>query len=288
VTVIVPVWNDGERLRRCLSALRRQTLKSAYEVVIVDNGSTESTSEYAKLADNFVWIEETTPGSYAARNKGLSVARAPIVAFTDSDCIPASDWLEAGLRALALHEDAGVVAGDIQLFQDSAAPNPHQGCLAYERLFSMNQLQNVRRGVAMTANWFSPRSAIDAVGGFDSALKSGGDFAMARRIVEQGHAVVFARDAVVYHPIRGQLGELLSKRRRVIGGEWISTAPRWRFARLSFAHAKHFALRAIAAILHRECTLREKLAIVSVTFRLWLAGSLELARLRMGRAPRRS
>jgi len=95
VSVIIPVYNDPERLKTCLQALEEQTYpQSSYEVIVVDNGSDESIEPIVTEFNQAKAGYEPHPGSYAARNKGLSLARGEVIAFTDADCIPALDWIE--------------------------------------------------------------------------------------------------------------------------------------------------------------------------------------------------
>jgi len=95
ISAIIPVYNDSIRLRTCLQALEEQTYpKGAYEVIVVDNGSDESIEPIVAEFNQAKASYEPHPQSYAARNKGLSLARGGVIAFTDSDCIPAPDWIE--------------------------------------------------------------------------------------------------------------------------------------------------------------------------------------------------
>ncbi len=90
--MIVPVYNDILRLETCLRALQEQTYpKDPYEIIAVDNGSDESIESVVKRFSQAVVAYEAFPGSYAARNRGSSLSRGHILAFTDSNCIPASD-----------------------------------------------------------------------------------------------------------------------------------------------------------------------------------------------------
>src|SRR5688572_5665963 len=99
VSVIIAVWNSPCQIRQCLAALERQTLpRDQFEILVVDNGSTDDTAAVAHAVPGVTVIEEARPGSYAARNRGLVAARGEYVAFTDADCLPAPDWLEAALR----------------------------------------------------------------------------------------------------------------------------------------------------------------------------------------------
>ncbi|HKX90122.1 MAG TPA: glycosyltransferase family A protein, partial [Sphingopyxis sp.] len=102
VAVVIPVWNGEAVLARCLDALERQTLpRSAYQIIVVDNGSSDATREIARSYTGVELLEEPLPGSYVARNLGIGRVRAPVTAFTDADCEPAPDWLEQILRAAA-------------------------------------------------------------------------------------------------------------------------------------------------------------------------------------------
>lgn len=95
VSVIVPVWNDERRVVKCINALKNQQfVPEAYEIIIIDNGSTDRTFEEIQRIEGITVLQELQPGSYAARNKGLSAAKGHYVAFTDSDCIQIkTGWL---------------------------------------------------------------------------------------------------------------------------------------------------------------------------------------------------
>ncbi|MBO1348747.1 MAG: glycosyltransferase family 2 protein [Hormoscilla sp. GUM202] len=99
VSVIIPVYNDAEPLRTCLECLENQTYpKESYEVIVVDNASQSDTASVVNEFSQAMITYEKKPGSYAARNKGISVAKGEIIAFTDADCIPAADWIEKGVE----------------------------------------------------------------------------------------------------------------------------------------------------------------------------------------------
>lgn len=125
VSVIIPVFNDVEPLKLCLAALAEQSYGSSrYEIIVVDNGSDslEQVKAVVEPYEQVILTTEPAPGSYSARNKGLSLAKGEIIAFTDADCIPALDWVEKGVGLLNQTPNCGLVAGQIQLF----FRNPHQ------------------------------------------------------------------------------------------------------------------------------------------------------------------
>ncbi len=103
VSVIVPVYNHAEHLKLCLGALDNQTYpKNCYEVIVIDNGSDdlENIKQIVNQYTQTTFTSESKPGSYAARNQGLSIVKGEIIAFTDADCIPNNNWLEKGVENL--------------------------------------------------------------------------------------------------------------------------------------------------------------------------------------------
>jgi glycosyltransferase involved in cell wall biosynthesis len=231
VSVIVPVWNSPELIRKCLSAVSAQTYpRDRYEILVVDNGSTDSTGEAVRSFPFAILLHEPRPGSYHARNFGLTKAKGEFIAFTDADCIPAPDWLEKGIARARQDPKIGVVAGQIDLFD--ASPNGSAACALYEKLFAFRQDIGARKGFSATANWISPRETLSLFGGFQADRKSGADGELANRIHSAGYPIVFAPDVIVQHPIRGTFAELAKKRRRLTGGRWERTSNRYRFVRI--------------------------------------------------------
>lgn len=98
-SVIIPTRNRAELLRRCLSALTRQTLaKDAFEVLVVDNGSTDATAEVAnEFAGSLqlVYVSSTQPGLHVGRHEGARRARSDILMFADDDTEARATWVEA-------------------------------------------------------------------------------------------------------------------------------------------------------------------------------------------------
>ncbi len=103
ISVVIPVYQRDEELRRCLYALRAQSLPCTdYEIIIVDRGTDRSTQA---IADRFEArrIQQPGRGLANARNLGLAAAQGEFIAFTDSDCIPSRHWLK--FLSIALQQD---------------------------------------------------------------------------------------------------------------------------------------------------------------------------------------
>ncbi|HWJ71809.1 MAG TPA: glycosyltransferase [Kaistia sp.] len=217
-SVIVPVWNSPDLIAKCLTALEDQSFpRDRYEVIVVDNGSTDQTAEVIARFPGVTMLSERKPGSYAARNRGLAEARGEFVAFTDADCIPHRDWLTAADEAIGLEPGKAIYGGRMTLF---ASDEDSPVCRAYEEIFSFDQRKYLATGHCVTANWVSPLSLIRDLGGFDAKLKSGGDFDMSGRISRRGLPIVYVPEMQVAHPYRGSPIEIVNKKRRTIGGSW--------------------------------------------------------------------
>lgn len=281
VSVIIPVWNGPDDIRRCLSALERQTLpRERFEILVVDNGSTDDTAAAAREASGVTVLEERRPGSYAARNRALGEARGEYVAFTDADCLPAPDWLESALRAAEANPRFGVLAGRIDLFDESHPQGMAFG--DYERLFSFPQ-SFAGRGNCATANWVSRRSVFELLGGFDAMLKSGGDRQMALRIRDAGYPLIYVPEMLVHHPVRASWAELVRKRRRLSGGRWDRTRQPARLARVLGVTLYDAGRRMRRAALAPGLSIARRLGVMRLTLALSAVAANEFLRLASGR-----
>ena len=130
ISVIIPVWNDKDKICKCIQALESQSLsRASYEIIAVDNGSTDGTYEYLESKNTIRLAQEKQPGSYAARNKGINLAKGKFLAFTDSDCIPSFNWLEELVKTIESDQTIGIVAGHVEFF----SAGKHAGiCLVAE------------------------------------------------------------------------------------------------------------------------------------------------------------
>lgn len=220
VTVVIPVYNDVDRLRRCLELLRAQDYPAdRFDVVVVDNASTRDIRPAIPTGDGrFRLVHEARRGSYAARNTGAGVAGGEVLAFTDADCLPRPDWIRAGVRALMQEPAPDAVGGDITLaFRDGAAPRtaPER----YDVREGLPQEHFIRTyPFAATANLFVRAATFHAVGPFDASLQSAGDREWGERLASTGRRFAFAPQAVVDHPTRPTWGELTRKHRRIARG----------------------------------------------------------------------
>ena len=107
VSVVVPVYNGGKTVRATVEHLLAQTL-APHEIILVNDGSTDDTREVLRsFGDRIVLISTPNAGPAAARNEGVRAASGPLVAFTDSDCLPDKDWLKELVRGFYAPNIAG-------------------------------------------------------------------------------------------------------------------------------------------------------------------------------------
>jgi GT2 family glycosyltransferase len=215
-SIIVPVYNDPAGIDDTLGAVVSQTADQ-YEVVVVDNGSTDETHEvagaYADRNDHVtLLVEDEVQGSYAARNEGIRHATSDVFAFLDADETVAADWLETGLAAMtAVDADYLGCRVDLTIPDDeptlTARYNAHTG-------FPVQQYLE-RHHYAPTCALFVRREVFADVGLFDPRLVSGGDMEFGNRVDAAGYEMGYCADAVVHHPVRSSFRSLYGKNVRV-------------------------------------------------------------------------
>lgn len=218
ISVIVPTYHDWERLALCIDALDRQTYpRELYEVIIVNNDPEDAVPAGYVVPRNFRIAVEGKPGSYAARNKGISLSKGEIYGFTDSDCIPHPTWIE---NAAKKFQTGAIdrVAGNIELiYQD----NKHRTWVElYESIYEFDQKRIVRvHKASVTANLFVRKELFDKVGLFDLTKMSGEDFGWNRRANLHNFNIIYGDDVKISHPSRSTFKEFENKKRREFGGK---------------------------------------------------------------------
>lgn len=219
VSVVVPVYNDRERLQDCLHALVGQDYPEDHlEVVVVDNGSRDGVEELVdRFGGSVLFKRESRRGSYAARNTGVRHASGDIVAFTDADCVPDPLWIKNGVERLTRGE-ADLLGGRVEVFPDD--PGRPTGFEVVDLLTAFPQQVYVEeRDFAVTANMMTKAEVLEKVGLFDDTLMSGGDMEFGQRAVAAGFNLEYAPDAVIRHPARATFSEHRKKLARVTRGK---------------------------------------------------------------------
>lgn len=180
VSVVVPARNATGTIAALFAALDKQTFDEPWEVVVVDDASTDATPDVAERWGARVVRLDTQSGPAEARNAGLAAARAALVAFTDADCEPSPEWLAELTAAL---EDADLVTGPVL-----PTPGVPRGPFA-------RTLQRTSESpLYETANLAVRSEIAQRVGGFEPfAPREDGTRTGLRPSVEDGH---FGEDVV--------------------------------------------------------------------------------------------
>src|SRR3989338_10139137 len=115
ISVVVVVYNGEKTIAKTITAILRQDFSAELEVIVVDDGSTDRTPEILKTFPQIKFFRQINQGPAAARNKGAELVRGKIIFFTDSDCVPAPDWIKTNLAHYA-DPSVAVVAGWHDIF----------------------------------------------------------------------------------------------------------------------------------------------------------------------------
>lgn len=255
VSVVIPARNAAATLPACLDALRRQTGgPPAFEVVVVDDGSTDDTAAVAEAAGARV-ERMAHAGRAAARNRGAEVAQGALLLFTDADCVPNPDWIArltapfadstvAGARGVYRTRQRALVARFVQL--------------EYEDKYRLlKPLQDIDFVDTYSAAY--RREVFLANGGFDPTLPFDEDQDFSFRLANRGHRLVFVPDAVVYHQHAESLRAYASKKFRI--GFWK--------AKIVLTHPNK-----LARDTHTPLSQRVELALFYLTVLLALAAAM--------------
>lgn len=206
VTVVIPHLNQPDLLELCLASLGRQSIGTGrFEALVIDNGSRVPPEAVVAGFPFARLVIEPEPGPGPARNRGITLARAGVVAFLDSDCIADPAWLEAILADFARHPETKVLGGKVIIFAAGPRPNVAE---AFDLVYGIRQEVTIsRHRFAATANLAVRREVFDEVGLF-AGLSVSEDMEWGQRADAAGHATRFAPEAVVRHPARDTMEAL--------------------------------------------------------------------------------
>ncbi|HEY9722353.1 MAG TPA: glycosyltransferase [Oscillatoriaceae cyanobacterium] len=211
VSIVIPVYNQVEFTRTCLLALSHHTPGALYELIVVDNASTDGTQALlANVAGSFrVVRNDRNLGFARACNQGARLARGEHVLFLNNDTAPLAGWLEALLRELDA-PDVGVVGAKLLYPQTGLVQ--HAGmAIAVEDTLPVHLFRHMdprlppvdeSRDFEMVtgACMLIRRALFERLGGFDEGYLNGfEDVDLCLRVREAGYRVRYAPQSVVYH-----------------------------------------------------------------------------------------
>lgn len=196
VSVVVASYNGGRTLPACLESLQALNYPD-YEVILVDDGSTDDTRNIAARFPFVRYIHHANQGLSVARNTGIEAARGEIVAFTDSDCRADPDWLYYIVQDLSRGGWAAIGGHNFLPHDDSpvaAAVMASPGGPAHVMLTDRDAEH------VPGCNMAFHKSALEAIGGFDPIFrKAGDDVDVCWRLRDAGMTIGFSPAGFVWH-----------------------------------------------------------------------------------------
>lgn len=265
-SIVIPVYKDIERLKLCLNTFSKIDHSGfEFEVIVVNNDPENPNlgidpTKYPYLLKE---IHEPTPGSYAARNRGIREAKSKIIGFTDSDMIPDPQWLEVAFKKFQsdIKSEIGILTGPVPLF--FREPNKLTPAEIYEKYTGFDFEGYAKEGATGAGNWFSYKSILEEFGCFREDLKSNGDTDLSLKITKK-YKIEFHPELVNRHPARNSLEELVHRYRRILGGTY---SRRFSTSGLGFfVHTSNFIWRRYRFALKKIFTVspKESFAILKV------------------------
>lgn len=216
VSIIIPVFNDPEGIQTTMNSILSETKIPNYEIIIVDNNSSDNTSSIARdFTDNWenvlLVFEKETQSSYAARNTGLNYASGDTIIFFDADQRVSTGWLKNLINHM---KDTGseYLSPEIEL---GTLDDP--GVIAKYNIisgFPINEFMENHQ-YAPTSCLCVTRDLIENVGEFDDRLISGGDLEFGNRVAEAGYELAYAPSVTVIHPPRRTARALIRRNFRI-------------------------------------------------------------------------
>jgi GT2 family glycosyltransferase len=203
ISVVVCTYNGARTLRDCLDGLRELDYPD-FEVIVVDDGSTDGTGDIARTY-GFQVVSTDNRGLASARNLGCSLATGEIIAYTDDDVRPDPHWLQHLAASLADPRLAGAGGPNIAPHGDGWIAD----CVANAPGGPMHVLLSDHEAEHIPGcNMAIRKACLEEVGGFDTQFRvAGDDVDMCWRLQQQGWILGFSGAAMVWHHRRGSVGD---------------------------------------------------------------------------------
>ncbi len=227
ISVIIPTYQRPESLFRCLLALANQTFApNQFEVIVVDDGSgTEAIEQIKNSTKDFPFslevLSQPNQGPAAARNLGIEQAQSPLIAFTDDDCVPEPEWLEALEAAWTGSPDCAGIGGFTYRLEEQQVAR----YIDYAGSLQPNRHPAGYLNYIVTCNALFQREALLKVGGFETQVRwaGGEEPILGARLREAGYHFLEAPAARVQHQHPRSWQALFRMFWRYGRGEWAGT-----------------------------------------------------------------
>lgn len=209
VSIIIPVYNEEDRIGDLLNKLRNQVTMLTYEVIVVDNGSTDSTvSTCEKFGVRTLFIENKFTIA-AVRNYGAKFSKGDVLVFLDADCLPSDTWLDIGFKKLKKCGEICCAVGGPYVPSSTAT-------WVQKAWHSLRPLDSHNANYISGGNFFISNILFSKIKGFNSALETGEDYELCYRLRNQkGCCVISDKDLSIIH-----FGDPKSLKERMLKEVW--------------------------------------------------------------------
>ena len=210
-SIIIPVCNKRELTEQCLTELARVTSGISYEVIVVDNHSTDDTAQFLEQLSGDIQVIRNSEnlGFAKACNQGARAARGRFLVFLNNDTIPLSNWLTALVAEVNSHPQVGIVASKL-LYEDDTIQHAgvvfsREGLMPYHlyrRFHRDHPAVNQRRTFqsVTAACMLIRREIFETEGGFDEEFRNGlEDVDLCLKVGYKGWQIVYQPLSVLYH-----------------------------------------------------------------------------------------
>ena len=208
VSVVVCVYNGERTMDSCLASLEKLNYPN-YEVVVINDGSTDSTREIAEGYDYIRLINQENKGLSEARNVGIRATTGEIIAFTDADCMADPDWLTHLIARFQSSEFGSVGGPNLTPPDDSFVAS----CVAVSPGAPAHVLLDDEVAEHIPGcNMAFRREALEAIDGFDPIFRAAGDDVdLCWRLQNKGYKIGFSAAAVVWHFRRNTIRDYIKQ-----------------------------------------------------------------------------
>jgi len=257
-SVVIPSYNSEKTIAFTLNSILKSDFpKSQFEVIVVDDGSTDSTRNVVKKFREAILIQQKHKGPAAARNLGARKAKAGIIAFLDSDCTPEKKWLKIMVKEMMDSKTAAVYGSLVD-----GEKNIYSKAIHFDWAHSLNpKMKKEERILATSANFCIRKKIFEELKGFDEEVLWTEDTALSIKLKNKNYRIVFLPEAKTkhFHKIKNLKNFLSHRFEHGLGEAYVNLKYNDPFS-WSFLFRKNF---------YEMLLLLPVLFVVSFSFVLW-------------------